>query len=206
MRDGAATPTVQARAGEIDELTSAETRGVGVKVIVDGRLGYAWAADPEPDEAAALLQLARDAAAHATPDEANVLPDAAPSEDIPGLHRAGLAEMSPEDKVALALDLERADDLGRARGAAGRGGVVRGRRVTGRGGQHPRRRRVLPPDGLLVRGVGARRARRRDPERVLVPAGAGAVGAGVAGGRRAREPNEARACSEAASRPPCGSR
>lgn len=99
---------VKARAGEVDELTSAETRGVGVRVIVGGRLGYAWAADPEPAEAAGLLDAAREAAAHATPDDANVLPDPVPAEDIPTLYREALAGWSPDRKVALALDLERA--------------------------------------------------------------------------------------------------
>ena len=33
---------VKARRGEVDELTAAETRGVGVRVIRRGRLGYAW--------------------------------------------------------------------------------------------------------------------------------------------------------------------
>jgi PmbA protein len=98
---------VKARRGEVDELAAAETRGVGVRVISEGKLGYAWAADPDPDEAGALLDAAREAAAHATEDEANVLPDAMPFEDLPALYRSGLVEMSPEDKVSLALDLER---------------------------------------------------------------------------------------------------
>jgi PmbA protein len=99
---------VRARAGEVDALTSASSRGLGVRVIVEGRMGYAWAADPDPEEAAALLAAARGAAAHATPDEAHALPEARPAEDVPGLFREALVEVDPERKVALALDLERA--------------------------------------------------------------------------------------------------
>ena len=99
---------VKARRGEVEELTAAETRGVGVRVITGGKLGYAWAADPEPEDAAALLDQARESAAHATEDEANVLPEAAPFEELPDLYRSGLVEKSPEAKVSLALDLERA--------------------------------------------------------------------------------------------------
>ena len=98
---------VKARRGEVDSLTSAETRGVGVRVVIDGRLGYAWSADPEPEEAAGLLDLARAAAEHATPDEANVLPDPEPAEDLPGLFRHAALEVAPERKVSLAIDLER---------------------------------------------------------------------------------------------------
>lgn len=99
---------VKARAGEVDALTSASSRGVGVRVIVGGRMGYAWAADPSPEEAAALLATARSAAAQATPDEANALPRAAGPTDVPGLFRETLTTVEPDRKVALALDLERA--------------------------------------------------------------------------------------------------
>jgi PmbA protein len=99
---------VKARKGEVDALSRAETRGVGVRVFVEGRLGYAWAADPDLDEAAALLVAARESAGYAGPDEANVLPEEAEAEPLPGLFREGQADLDPERKVRLALDLERA--------------------------------------------------------------------------------------------------
>ena len=76
---------VRARGGDVDALTSSESRGVGVRILVDGRLGYAWAADPSEAEAAELLELARASALHTTPDDANVLPEASPAEPMPGL-------------------------------------------------------------------------------------------------------------------------
>jgi PmbA protein len=99
---------VKARKGEVDALSRAESRGVGVRVLVDGRLGYAWAADPDPAEAAALLVAARESAGYAGPDEANVLPEPAEAEPLAGLFRAEQANLDPEQKVRLALDLERA--------------------------------------------------------------------------------------------------
>jgi PmbA protein len=79
-----------------------------VRVFVEGRLGYAWAADPDLEEASALLVAARESAGYASPDEANVLPEAAEAEPLPGLFREGQADLDPERKVRLALDLERA--------------------------------------------------------------------------------------------------
>ena len=99
---------VRARRGEVDALSASESRGVGVRVVVGGRLGYAWAADPSEAEARELLEAARAGAEHSTPDDANGLPDAAPAEDVPGLYRPAVAQLASEDKVALALDLERA--------------------------------------------------------------------------------------------------
>ncbi len=99
---------VRARGGDVEALTSSESRGVGVRVVVDGRLGYAWAADPSETEAAELLASARASALHATPDEANVLPPAEEAVPLPGLYRQAVSDLSSERKVALALDLERA--------------------------------------------------------------------------------------------------
>ena len=99
---------VKARHGEVDSLSRSETRGVGVRVIAEGRLGYAWAADPGEEEVADLVLSAREGARHAASDEANVLPGAAPAEPVPGLFREAQAELGPERKVELALELDRA--------------------------------------------------------------------------------------------------
>jgi PmbA protein len=99
--------TVRARDREVDSFSSSESRGVGVRLVLDGRMGYAWAADPEPEEAAGLLEAARENATFATPDEANGLPHAAEAEPLPGLFREAQASLGPERKVSLALDLER---------------------------------------------------------------------------------------------------
>lgn len=99
---------VKARRAEVDSLSQAESRGVGVRVVLGGRMGFAWAADPEPREAGALLVAARESAAHASPEEANVLPAPERPEPLEGLYRAAQAGLGPERRVALALDLERA--------------------------------------------------------------------------------------------------
>ena len=99
---------VKARREEVESLSQSETRGVGVRVIVDGRLGYAWAADPTEEEARGLVAAAREGAQHAGEDEANVLPGPVPAEPLPDLFREAQAALGPERKVALAIDLERA--------------------------------------------------------------------------------------------------
>ncbi len=99
---------VKARLGAVESLSASESRGLGVRVIASGRLGYAWAADPSADEAAALLEAARENAAHASEDEAAGLPSPSEADVVPGLYRESLAGLDPERKVALALDLERA--------------------------------------------------------------------------------------------------
>src|SRR3989442_162797 len=78
---------VRVRRGEVESLTSAETRGLGVRAVVGGRVGYAYGADPTPEEVAALVRAARESAAFAEADEANVLPELVPAVPLAGVFR-----------------------------------------------------------------------------------------------------------------------
>jgi PmbA protein len=101
------TTEASALRGEVEGLTFAEQRGVGVRLITGGRLGYAWAADPSLDEVRDAVRRARENAALAEPDGFNVLPDAEPITAIPELFHAASAEVPTDSKVELALQLER---------------------------------------------------------------------------------------------------
>jgi PmbA protein len=92
--------------GEVEGLEFAESRGVGVRVIRGGRLGYAYAADPSVDEVREAVRRARENAALAEPDEGNALPSSLAAEPMPELFDARTADASTDHKVALALGLE----------------------------------------------------------------------------------------------------
>jgi PmbA protein len=98
---------IEALNGQVDALSSAVTRGVGVRVVVDGRQGYASTAVVTKEGLNEALAEARSNAAVATPDEANGLPDEQPPADVGDLTRPGLAATPVEDKIRLALDVER---------------------------------------------------------------------------------------------------
>jgi len=98
---------VKARAGQVESLAFSETRGVGVRVIVAGRMGYAYVADPSPKEVTEAVARARANAALATPDDGNALPEPGGAEPMPQLFRPEQAALDTERKVALALDLDR---------------------------------------------------------------------------------------------------
>jgi PmbA protein len=100
--------SVKARAGEVESLSFAESRGLGVRVLIDGRQGYAYATDPSPDEAADLVRQARENARLGEPDDAFGLPASEPIEPLEGLYVPAMAELPTERKVSLALELERA--------------------------------------------------------------------------------------------------
>ena len=102
------TTSVEAHRGEVEGLTFAESRGVGVRLISDGRLGFAHAADPSVDEVRDAVARARENAAVATPDPFNALPAAEPIESLDGLFSQELAAMTTDEKVPIALGMERA--------------------------------------------------------------------------------------------------
>lgn len=100
---------VQAYEGEVESLEQAESAGIGVRVVVDGRVGFASAGSLDPDVVERVLEEARRNAAFATPD-----PDAGPAQPdgvvTPQLDlwREDLLCVPLDDKVELALELERA--------------------------------------------------------------------------------------------------
>lgn len=98
---------VRASRGEVEQFAFAESRGVGVRLVVDGRQGYAYAADPDLDELGSLVARARESARFAEPDEANVLPSLVHPEALPDVFRPSQLEVSRDRKVDVTLDLER---------------------------------------------------------------------------------------------------
>ena len=96
--------------GEVETLTSSETRGVGVRVIVDGRLGFASTSDVSEDGLTYALEEARSNAAYGTADIGNVLPlprDTTDLPPLPSLVSEGFDDVPVARKVAMAVELER---------------------------------------------------------------------------------------------------
>ncbi len=106
---------VRAYEGEVESLTSADSSGVGIRLLVAGqadegsRMGFAWAGSLDPDVIAATLADARDNARFATPDPDVVLaePDGVAASEL-DLWDDAVASTPMEKKVALAVELERA--------------------------------------------------------------------------------------------------
>lgn len=100
---------IRAYGGEVESLESSESSGVGVRVIVGHRQGFAYAGSLSDDALAETLAEARDNAAFATPDPHVGLarPDGVTAADLE-LWDDDLAGCSTDDKVAMALELEAA--------------------------------------------------------------------------------------------------
>jgi len=100
---------VKVHGAEVESFTAAASAGVGIRVVVDHRQGFAWGASLDDDVVRETLQEARDNATFSEPADWNGLADpdgvAAPEVD---LDRPGLAGFPTDDKIDLALMLEAA--------------------------------------------------------------------------------------------------
>jgi PmbA protein len=103
---------VRAYHGEIEDLTSASSSGVGIRVLLDGpsgaRVGTAWAGSLDDEAVREALRDARDNVQFATEDEfvAFARPDGVTAPSLT-LTDDGVTTTPIEEKIALAIELER---------------------------------------------------------------------------------------------------
>jgi PmbA protein len=100
--------TVRVYEGNVENLTEATGRGVGVRVFSDGRSGYAYGSDLSEPGLAAVGAAATDHASVTEPDEHTGLPDDCGTAQVPGLTSPEFERWTTERKVELALTVERA--------------------------------------------------------------------------------------------------
>jgi PmbA protein len=94
--------------GDVESLSSAESEGVGIRVVAGHRQGFAYAASLDPTVIAEVLDEARDNASFGTVDEFLGLPgpDGVAPADL-DLYRPEMAAFPADRKVDLALEVER---------------------------------------------------------------------------------------------------
>lgn len=103
-----AETSVRIYEGQIEQLISAQSEGIGVRVIRDGRVGFAYAGLLDGTVIDDVLAEARDNASFGTPDEWAGLatPDGVAPSPLT-LWSDELASFPTEKKVALATELEK---------------------------------------------------------------------------------------------------
>lgn len=100
---------VKAYGGEVESLSSAQSQGVGIRIIVDQRQGFAHAGSLDDGIISDTLQDARDNAQFGEPDEHHGL---ANPDGVEPVHQElwcqALVDYPTNKKVEMALELERA--------------------------------------------------------------------------------------------------
>ncbi len=101
--------TIRAYEGQVEKLSSAESAGIGVRVVRDHRQGFANAGSLDADVLEEVLADARDNAGFGDPDEANGVaePDGV-TPAVLDVYRDELTSFPTDRKVELALALEAA--------------------------------------------------------------------------------------------------
>ncbi|HEX3088460.1 MAG TPA: TldD/PmbA family protein [Ilumatobacteraceae bacterium] len=94
--------------GQVEHFVAAQTEGVGIRVIRDGRTGFAYAGVLDEAAVAEVLAEARDNVQFGTPDEWAGLAEPDGVDVIEqDLWSEALADYSTDGKIALAKELER---------------------------------------------------------------------------------------------------
>jgi PmbA protein len=94
--------------GGVESLTDATSAGIGVRAFIDGRVGYAYGTDTSDDGIRALGKAAFSAASIADIDPYAALPEEAGAAEVAGLYSPELAGWTTEQKIELAIAIERA--------------------------------------------------------------------------------------------------
>lgn len=99
---------VRIYAGEVESLSDAGGRGIGVRAFVGARSGYAYGTDLSQEGVAELARAARATAEIADEDEYDALPERFGSSEVEGLASPDFDGWSTERVVELALEVDRA--------------------------------------------------------------------------------------------------
>ncbi len=100
---------IQVDRGEVEKLSHAGSKGIGVRVIREGKMGYAYTSDFSPESLKRTAEAALALAAAADADEHRILPEPSsiPDDDLQ-LFDPAVAEASMDEKVSFAKTLEAA--------------------------------------------------------------------------------------------------
>ncbi len=99
---------VRVHGGEVESLTAATQRGIGVRAWLGGRVGYAYGTDRSERGVIAIASRAAEAARTADEDEFAGPPRPAPVQPLAGLLDPSVAKWSIDRVTELALAVERA--------------------------------------------------------------------------------------------------
>jgi len=99
--------SIQVLNGDIETIEEASSAGIGFRVIVDGRMGFSHCNDLSDQSLEKTLKRAIEFAKLTTADESNILPADQPDKEIAGLFDPSIAKVPMEDKIQMALKLEK---------------------------------------------------------------------------------------------------
>lgn len=101
---------VRVRDGEIEDLTQATSKGVGIRVFVKNRLGFVWTSDFDTGALDTMIDRAIALAEMSAPNPLNGLPDRKDLgrfPDVGELFDKRVAELPPDWKIKASIEMEK---------------------------------------------------------------------------------------------------
>jgi len=100
---------IRLQAGKMEKLSHSASKGVGVRIIDHGRVGYAYTSDFSDDSIEKTWKTAIELAAVATEDKLRTLPDPQPiSDENLEIYDSNLSTITTEQKIDLLKQIEQA--------------------------------------------------------------------------------------------------
>lgn len=100
---------IQVARGEVERFSNAGIKGLGVRALRNGQMGYAYTSDFAPESVARTIENALELSSVATPDVHRILPEVQPMpEDDLEIYDPAVGQKSMEAKIAFAKEMEAA--------------------------------------------------------------------------------------------------
>jgi PmbA protein len=98
--------SLEVRNGDVESVQEASSYGLGLRLIKDKKLGFAYVNDFRPESLEEVIRRALEFARAVSADENNVLPDDPGMTEVKGLYDPGLAQVPLEKKIGLLQEVE----------------------------------------------------------------------------------------------------
>lgn len=98
--------SIEVRNGQVEIVQEASSFGLGLRVIVSKRLGFAYVNDIQPRSLEEIVKRAVDFARALTPDENHSLPEDKEISEVKGLYDSELSSIPVDRKIALIKEVE----------------------------------------------------------------------------------------------------
>jgi PmbA protein len=99
--------SIEVRNGQVETVQEAASKGVGLRVFVQGKLGFSSSNDLSEAALDKAIAAAVTLAKSLTSDPSNILPEPEPAAEVAGLFDPGIGRVSMEAKIELAKTVEK---------------------------------------------------------------------------------------------------
>ncbi len=96
---------IRVKGADVEKVTASKSVGLAVRVVMDGRLGFAYTTDLSDEGIKITIECAKDNAVHSDPDDYEFSPPLESTLDIE-LEDKSFEKINFEEKLKLALELE----------------------------------------------------------------------------------------------------